>query len=104
MGSFAVQIAKALGAEVTGVVGTAKTDAVPALGADSVIDYTRADALDGERRYDTILDIGGNTRLSRLRRALTPRGRLVIVGGETDAAVRRLLDGRTRGKLVLAVR
>jgi NADPH:quinone reductase-like Zn-dependent oxidoreductase len=71
-GSFAVQIAKALGAEVTGVAGTAKTDAVLALGADSVIDYTRADALDGEHRYDTILDIGGNTRLSRLRRALTP--------------------------------
>src|SRR6185312_10631700 len=84
VGSFAVQIAKALGAEVTGVAGTAKLDLVRALGADSVIDYTREDFADGRHHYDAILDIGGNARLSRLRRALTPRGRLVIVGGETD--------------------
>ena len=90
VGSFAVQIAKAFGAEVTGVCSTAKVDMVRALGADHVIDYTREDFADGGRRYDVILDIGGNARLSRLRRALTPRGRLVIVGGETDG---RLLGG-----------
>ena len=83
VGSFAVQIAKAFGAEVTGVCSTAKVDLVQALGADHVIDYTADDFADGELRYDVILDIGGNRRLSHLRRALTPRGTLVIVGGET---------------------
>jgi NADPH:quinone reductase-like Zn-dependent oxidoreductase len=93
VGSFAVQIAKAFGADVTGVCSTAKVDMVRALGADSVLDYTREDFADGGPRYDVILDIGGNARLSRLRRALTPRGRLVIVGGETDG---RLLGGASR--------
>jgi NADPH:quinone reductase-like Zn-dependent oxidoreductase len=93
VGSFAVQIAKALGAEVTGVCSTAKVDSVRALGADHVIDYTREDATDGRHRYDVVLDTGGNGRLSRLRRALTPRGRLVIVGGETDG---RWLGGSDR--------
>ena len=55
-----------------------------ALGADHIVDYTADDFADGERRYDVVLDIGGNRRLSHLRRALTRRGRLVIVGGETD--------------------
>jgi NADPH:quinone reductase-like Zn-dependent oxidoreductase len=85
VGSFAVQIAKAFGAEVTGVSSGSKTDLVRALGADHVVDYTRGDFLDGQNRYDVILDIGGNSRLSRLRRALTATGRLVIVGGETGA-------------------
>jgi NADPH:quinone reductase-like Zn-dependent oxidoreductase len=93
VGSFAVQIAKAMGAEVTGVASTAKLDAVRALGADSVVDYTREDAVDGRRRYDVVLDIGGNRPLRRLRRALTPKGRLVIVGGETGG---RWLDGLDR--------
>ena len=84
VGTFAVQIAKAFGAEVTGVCSTAKMDLVRALGADHVVDYTRDDFADGKQRYDAILDIGGNSRLSHLRRALTPGGRLVIVGGETD--------------------
>lgn len=84
VGSFAVQIAKAFGAEVTGVCSTAKTDLVRALGADHVVDYTRDDFAGGEQRYDAILDIGDNSRLSHIRRALAPRGRLVIVGGETD--------------------
>jgi len=84
VGTFAVQIAKAFGAEVTGVCSTAKMDLVRDLGADHVVDYTRDDFADGEQRYDAILDIGGNSRLSDLRRALTPGGRLVIVGGETD--------------------
>jgi NADPH:quinone reductase-like Zn-dependent oxidoreductase len=93
VGTFAVQLAKAYGAEVTGVSSAAKVDAVRALGADHVIDYTREDFADGRHRYDVILDIGGNRRLSDLRRALTPRGRLVIVGGETDG---RLLGGADR--------
>jgi NADPH:quinone reductase-like Zn-dependent oxidoreductase len=84
VGTFAIQIAKTFGAEVTGVCSTAKVDAVRALGADHVVDYTSDDFADGEHRYDVILDIGGNRRLAHLRRALTPRGRLVIVGGETD--------------------
>ena len=83
VGTFAVQIAKAFDAEVTGVCSAAKVDLVRALGADHVIDYTADDFADSELRYDVILDIGGNRRLSHLRRVLTPRGTLVIVGGET---------------------
>jgi NADPH:quinone reductase-like Zn-dependent oxidoreductase len=82
VGTYAVQLAKALGAEVTGVCSTAKVDLVRSIGADHVIDYTREDFADGDQRYDLILDIGGNSPLSRLRRALAPRGTLVIVGGE----------------------
>ena len=93
VGSFAVQIAKAYGAEVTGVCSTAKVDLVWTIGADHVVDYTREDFADGEHRYDVILDIGGNASLARLRRALTPKGRLVIVGGETDG---RWLGGSDR--------
>jgi NADPH:quinone reductase-like Zn-dependent oxidoreductase len=83
VGTFAVQIAKAMGAEVTGVGSASKLDRVRALGADHVVDYLREDYLDGSRRYDVIVDIGGSNPLGRLRRALTPDGRLVIVGGET---------------------
>ena len=82
VGTYAVQLAKALGAQVTGVCSTTKVDFVRSIGADDVIDYTREDFADGSQRYDLILDIGGNSRLSRLRRALTPTGTLVIVGGE----------------------
>ena len=82
VGSFAVQLAKAFGAEVTGVCSTAKLDLVRSLGADHVIDYTQEDFADGAHRYDLILDIGGNPTLSRLRRALIPRGTAVITGGE----------------------
>src|SRR5207253_5489071 len=82
VGTYAVQLAKALGAEVTGVCRTGKLDLVRSIGADHVIDYTREDFADGDPRYDLILDIGGNSRLSRLRRALAPKGTLVIVGGE----------------------
>ena len=82
VGTFAVQIAKADGAEVTGVCGTAKTELVRSIGADHVIDYTKEDFTAGPNRYDVILDIAGNRPLSRLRRALTPRGTLLIVGAE----------------------
>lgn len=93
VGTFAVQIAKAYGAEVTGVCSTAKVDGVRAIGADHVLDYTREDFADGKHHYDVILDTGGNRKLSDLRRALTPTGRLVIVGGETDG---RFLGGADR--------
>ena len=82
VGSYAVQLAKALGAEVTGVASTTKLDLVRSLGADHVIDYTRDDWADGTRHYDLVLDIAGNPGLSRLRRALTPTGTAVLVGGE----------------------
>ena len=84
VGTFAVQLAKAFGAEVTGVCSTTKVDLVRSLGADHVVDYSREDFAATGARYDLILDIGGNTSLSRLRRALTPKGTLVIVGGETS--------------------
>ena len=93
VGTFAVQIAKAAGAEVTGVCRTAKMDIVRSLGADHVIDYTREDIEAGGRRYDVILDIGGNRALKHLRSVLTPRGTLVIVGGETGG---RWLAGSDR--------
>jgi NADPH:quinone reductase-like Zn-dependent oxidoreductase len=82
VGSYAVQLAKALGAEVTAVSSTGKADLVRSLGADHVIDYSREDFADGTRRYDLILDIGGNPTLARLRRALTPHGTAVLLGGE----------------------
>lgn len=87
VGSYAVQIAKASGAEVTGVASTAKLDLVRHLGADHVIDYTRQDFADGATEYDLILDIGGNARIARLRKALAPEGTLVIVGGENGGNV-----------------
>jgi NADPH:quinone reductase-like Zn-dependent oxidoreductase len=82
VGTYAVQLARAFGAEVTGVCSTGKIDLVRSLGADHVVDYTRDDFADTLGRYDLILDIAGNATLSRLRGALTRTGSLVIVGGE----------------------
>jgi len=82
VGSLAVQIARAFGAEVSGVCSTSKVDLVRSIGADEVIDYTREDFADGTRHWDLIVDTAGRRSLSHLRRALTPRGTLVIVGGE----------------------
>jgi NADPH:quinone reductase-like Zn-dependent oxidoreductase len=82
VGSYAVQLAKAFGAEVTGVCSTAKVDLVRSLGADHVIDYSQEEITDGGRRYDVIIDTGGLRPLRTLRRALTPKGSLVIVGAE----------------------
>jgi NADPH:quinone reductase-like Zn-dependent oxidoreductase len=93
VGTYAVQLAKAFGAQVTAVCSTAKVEMVSSLGADHVIDYTHHDFADGKQRYDMILDIGGNSSLSRLRRALAPKGTLVIAGGETDG---RWLGGADR--------
>jgi NADPH:quinone reductase-like Zn-dependent oxidoreductase len=82
VGSLAVQIAKARGATVTAVSSGSKADLVRSLGADDVIDYTREDFTDGSRHWDAIVDTAGRRPLSRLRRALTPKGTLVIVGGD----------------------
>jgi NADPH:quinone reductase-like Zn-dependent oxidoreductase len=103
VGSFAVQIAKAHGAVVTGVCSTAKTDLVKGLGADHVLDYTRHDFADGTHQYDAILDIGGNRLVSDLRRALTPTGTLVIVGGETDGKWLGGLDRQLKATLLSVV-
>ena len=100
VGSYAVQIAKALGAEVTGVASSTKLDLVRSLGADHVVDYTREDFADGTRRYDVVIDIGGNAGLSRLRRALTPTGTAVITGGETDGRWLGGYDRQLRGSLL----
>jgi NADPH:quinone reductase-like Zn-dependent oxidoreductase len=82
VGSLTVQVAKASGAQVTGVCSTSKLDLVRSIGADEVIDYTREDFADGTRRWDVIVDTAGRRPLSVLRRALSPRGTLAIVGGE----------------------
>jgi NADPH:quinone reductase-like Zn-dependent oxidoreductase len=86
VGTFAVQLAKAFGAEVTGACSTAKMDLVRAVGADHVLDYTREDPTAGPQRYDVVIDIGGSRPLAHLRRVLTPRGTLVITGGEAGGA------------------
>jgi len=99
VGTYAVQLAKAFGAEVTGVSSTAKVDLVKSLGADHVIDYTREDFADGTRRYDLVLDIGGSTLVRRLRRALRPRGTLVFVGGENSGNLTGL-GRQLRGALI----
>jgi NADPH:quinone reductase-like Zn-dependent oxidoreductase len=81
VGTFAVQLAKAFGAEVTAVASGSKLELVRSLGADRVVDYSQDDFAAGDRRYDVILDIGGRTPLSRLRATLAPKGTLVLVGG-----------------------
>src|SRR5256886_5150281 len=81
VGTFAVQIAKSLGADVTGVCSTKNVDLVRSLGADHVIDYTKEDFAKGEQRYDVILDNVPNHSLSECRRILTPNGKYVMIGG-----------------------
>jgi NADPH:quinone reductase-like Zn-dependent oxidoreductase len=100
VGTYAVQIAKALGAEVTGVCSTSKVDLVRSIGADHVLDYTRDDFADGARSYDLILDIAGNASIARLRRALAPAGTLVITGGEGGG---RWIGGTDRQLRALAL-
>ena len=82
MGTFTVQIATALGATITGVSSASKVDLVRSIGADDVIDYTRQDFADGSRRWDVVIDTAGRRPLSMLRRAITAKGTLVIVGGD----------------------
>src|SRR4029079_3119235 len=81
VGTFAVQIAKSLGAEVTGVTSTKNVELVRSIGADHVIDYTREDFTRGAERYDLILDNVGNHSMARTRRALTSKGTLISNGG-----------------------
>ena len=96
VGSYAVQLAKAAGAVVTGVGSTAKLDLIRSLGADHVIDYTRQDFAGGTERYDLILDIAGNPTLARLRNALTPTGTAVITGGEEGGTWTGSMDRQLR--------
>jgi len=114
VGAFAVQIAASTGARVTGVCSTGKLEAVRALGADQVLDYTVTDVSDGTRRYDVVIDTAGHRSLRALRRTLTPRGTVVLVGGETggrwvggfDRQLRALLlspFGRQRLRPMIAV-
>ena len=100
VGTYAVQIAKAFGAHVTGVCSTAKVEMVRSIGADRVIDYTREDFAEGDQRYDVILDIGGNSSLARLRRALASQGTLVIVGGEGGGRWLGGLDRQLRATML----
>ncbi|WP_421742035.1 NAD(P)-dependent alcohol dehydrogenase [Cellulomonas sp.] len=81
VGTFAVQLAHAWGAEVTAVCSTRNVDLARSLGADHVVDYTRDDAFRGDRRYDVLFDLVGNRSLRDLRRALAPDGTLVLSGG-----------------------
>jgi len=106
VGTFAVQIAKAFGAEVTGVCSTSKVDLVRSIGADHVLDYTQEDFAEG--RYDLILDAGAHRSLFDCRRALEPDGTYVQVGGSTGRLFEAMLvgpllsaiDGRTMGNMM----
>lgn len=100
VGTYSVQLGKALGAEVTGVASGAKADLVESLGADRVIDYAAGDYLDGEVRYDLIVDIGGLNPVNRLRGALKKNGTLVIVGGEGGGSVTGGIGRQLRAKLL----
>jgi NADPH:quinone reductase-like Zn-dependent oxidoreductase len=100
VGTFAVQLAKVFGAEVTGVCSTAKVELVRSIGADNVIDHTREDFAGRGQRYDLIIDIGGSRQLSQLRGALTRHGTLVIVGGEGGG---RWLGGLDRQLRAVAI-
>ncbi len=98
VGTFAVQIAKSLGADVTGVCSTRNVDLVRSIGADHVIDYTRDDFTRNGRRYDVVFDLVGNRSLSDCRRALTPTGTLILSGGGVSKG------GSLIGPLALIIR
>lgn len=99
VGSFAVQVAKAEGAIVTGAASASKADLVRNLGADHTLDY-RADPLGKHGPYDAIIDLGGNRRLGELRSLLTKHGRLVIVGGEDGGRLIGGVDRQLRAMLL----
>lgn len=100
VGTYAVQIARSLGATVTGVSSTSKIDLVRGLGADHTIDYTRENLADRHERYDVIIDIGGATSLSALRQILTADGTLVIVGSESGGRWFGGIDRQLRATLL----
>jgi NADPH:quinone reductase-like Zn-dependent oxidoreductase len=81
VGTFAVQIAKALGGQVTAVCSTKHVDAIRSLGADAVVDYTQSDFTRSGRRYDLVADVAGSSSWRRLRRMVAPGGRVVVIGG-----------------------
>ena len=103
VGTFAVQIAKALGAHVTAATGPKNLDVVRSLGVDEVVDYTQEDVLRRGRRYDAILDIAAIRSISDLRRGLTPDGTLVMVGADKrggTAIFTRLIAGLFRARVL----
>jgi NADPH:quinone reductase-like Zn-dependent oxidoreductase len=106
VGTFAVQIAKAFGAHVTGVCSTRNVDLVRSIGADQVIDYTREDFTQGARRYDVVFDLVGNRSLTDCRRVLTPTGTLILSGGGVSAGgsllgpIRLIIKGRLMSRFV----
>jgi NADPH:quinone reductase-like Zn-dependent oxidoreductase len=100
VGTFAVQIAKSFGAEVSGVTGSQSVDNVRAIGVDQVIDYTREDFSQGERRYDLILQLGGTSSPSACRRALTSEGTLVGISGDSNGHLIGPLDRVIKAKLL----
>jgi NADPH:quinone reductase-like Zn-dependent oxidoreductase len=103
VGTFAVQIARALGAKVTGVCGSRNAGLVASIGANEVIDYTAEDFTRRSRRYDLVLDIAGGRPVAACRRVLTPRGTLVVVGGQAGrwlAPAGRMLAALAQGPLV----
>jgi NADPH:quinone reductase-like Zn-dependent oxidoreductase len=101
VGTFAVQIAKSFGADVTGVCSTRNVDMVRSLGADRVIDYTREDFTEDGQRYDLLFDAVGNPSLAGCRRVLKPKGILVMAGASSDASMAGLL-GRLIGAILLS--
>jgi NADPH:quinone reductase-like Zn-dependent oxidoreductase len=102
VGTFAVQIAKAIGGDVTAVTSTGNVELVRSLGADRVIDYTREDFRKSGQRYDLVIDIGGTPSLSTLRGALAPGGRLVLVGAGKGVAgpLGRMALGLVRSRIL----
>jgi NADPH:quinone reductase-like Zn-dependent oxidoreductase len=100
VGSYAVQLAAAYGAEVTGVASTAKLDLVRSLGATHVVDYTTTDFAESGERYDLIIDIGGSASVARLRRVLAPTGTLVFTGGEGGDSLTGGMGRQLGGRLL----
>jgi NADPH:quinone reductase-like Zn-dependent oxidoreductase len=100
VGTFAVQLAKAWGAEVTGVCSTRNVEMVRSIGADHVIDYTQDDFTSGGQRYDLLLDLIGNHSLSRCRRVLSPKGTFVMIGGQSGRWIRPM--GRVFKTLIMS--
>ncbi|WEO78838.1 NAD(P)-dependent alcohol dehydrogenase [Cryobacterium sp. SO2] len=100
VGGYAVQLAKAFGAQVTGVASPAKLDYVLSLGADVALDYTRGDITRSGERYDLVLDTGGNRSVLSLRKLLAARGTLVIVGGDGGGRVTGGFERSLRALLV----
>jgi NADPH:quinone reductase-like Zn-dependent oxidoreductase len=103
VGTFAVQIAKSFGANVTGVCSTRKVDMVRSIGADEIIDYTENDFTTSNQRYDLILDCVGNHSFSACRRVLNPNGRCVMIGAPHDASVMGLLAQMIKTVLLSAL-